>query len=341
MPGKPLESTFWKPENQRELENLLASGQRESTDPAIALFDWDHTLFHGDIGDSLFAHMVMEDHLFCPEKWELTPFLTPQATLALDMLTSVHGDGRLRTRDCPELRHELFSIYFRHRTTANLPAFSGFDPTCTHPAYAWFAALCAGHSPAGLQSLTDILWEHLLHAAPGSGIPLPGDHPKVLPDWGRPVTPLVELYFRLLEAGITPWIVSASPQFVVEACARKLGLSRERIIGVRNTLCSMGETLGLSLIPCGHHSGMIPYHRGKRCWVQHLVFGKPDPDPDHTPPELACRIRFAAGDSDGDLSILEDARLRLVIAHSENRAVSRARVNPDNRWMLNRPLFSS
>jgi hypothetical protein len=300
----------------------------------FAVFDWDHTLYHGDIGDALFLHLVRHRLLCRPSSWEETsPHLTPAARAVLEAGTD---DGPLQPAR-PELARELIHIYLHHRTCDGLPAFAGYDPATTHPSYAWCASLLAGRTIGEIAGLTAEVLDHL--AARPAGATGAWEGLSGWEDWGRFAGPMVQLARRLQDAGLPVWIVSASPQPVVETCAARAGLTPAGVIGVRNRTDGAGILLPC-LEPCGGTADVIPYCLGKRAWIQRIIGGRSDPDPGRPDEALSARLWFAAGDSDGDLAFLQDAtRLRLVVAHRDNRAVRLARENADGRWLLNPPFF--
>ncbi|PKN24983.1 MAG: hypothetical protein CVU65_10120 [Deltaproteobacteria bacterium HGW-Deltaproteobacteria-22] len=346
-PASPrlIDDARWDPLVRIRLEAFLASCARELAvapghdDAPFAVFDWDHTLFHGDIGDALFLHMVKNHGFFRPETWQDTSlFLTHEAVDALAGLTP-RDSARLPGPGGSGLAREMVSIYLHHRTSGGAAAFSGFNPETTHPSYAWCASLLAGHTPAQVADLTHEVMVHLFNRPVGTTGELAGLHGWA--DWARPATPMINLATRLQAAGVPVWIVSASPQHVVETCARHVGLDPVRVIGVRSRLASDGRLLS-RLETCGGHDGVIPYDLGKRCWIQRIICGRTDPCLERSDDQTRARLWFAAGDSDGDLAFLQDAtRLRLVIAHRDNRAVGLATGNEDGRWLVNPPFFGA
>ncbi len=299
----------------------------------VAVFDWDHTLFHGDIGDAVFMHLVERRLLARPVSWEATsPHLTRAAREALARATT---DAAWQP-DTPELARELVSIYLWHHTVEGRPAFEGYDPEWTHPSYAWCASLLAGRTAGGVADLTREVLARLRSRPPGARGSLAGL--SGWDDWGRFAGPVIGLADRLRAAGLPVWIVSASPQTVVETCAREAGLEPACVIGVRNRT-DPGGVLLPGLAPCGELPDVIPYAQGKRAWIANVLRGRLKPG--HLSSDRSRGGSwFAAGDSDGDLAFLQDATgLRLVVAHRENRAVRLARENADGRWLLNPPFF--
>ncbi len=332
----------WSPAVRDRLDAFLAGCARDrgaatALEP-FAVFDWDHTLFHGDIGDALFLYMVSNSLICRPGDWLRTnPYLTPAALRELTRHTPA-GSGPLPGPGGHRLARELVSIYLHHRTCDQAAAFSGFDPDLTHPSYAWCASLLAGRTPAQVGELARVVLGHLTGRPAGAKGELSG---LQWDDWARPASPMLDLARKLEQAGLPVWIVSASPQDVVETCARELGLFPVRVIGVRNRRSPDG-TLTAQLESCGPQDGVIPYCLGKRCWIQRIIAGRTDSGPPTPDDPVGGRLWFAAGDSDGDLAFLQDASgLRLVIAHRDNRSVRMARSDPDGRWLVNPPFFGA
>lgn len=341
IPDEENTEARWNPVVLARLDAFVADCARELAGGApgprapFAVFDWDHTLFHGDIGDAVFLHLVKNRLLIRPAAWTDTcPFLTREAREALDLATT---SAPLQP-DNPELARELVSMYFWHRTLGGQAAFEGYDPDWTHPSYAWCAALLAGRRADEVAGLTRDVLAHLGSRPPGARGSLAGL--DGWDDWGRFTGPMIRLAARLQEAGLPVWIVSASPQTVVETCALAAGLSPRGVIGVRNRTDPAGVLLP-GLEPCGDLTDVIPYGLGKRAWI-HRVLGERGARHDRQADEAPGELWFAAGDSDGDLAFLQDAaRLRLVIHHRENRSVRLARQNADGRWLLNPPFFEA
>jgi len=318
----------WDPEVHARLSGFVAAC---AADPlrrkAWALFDWDHTLFLGDIGDAMFSYMLEKGLFHRPRAWrETSDHLTPAALRQLDACMQKEG-ARIPRSD--SLRHEMVRIYFGHATSGGEPAYAGCDETACHPSYAWFARLLAGFSADEVRSLAREVLTDLLASAPNT---VKYGHPHA---WcARPSAPMMDLLRALQAAGLCIAVVSASPQAAVEACIAFFDLPVTRIVGVRTRTGSDG-CLASELEPCGRLAGVIPYGRGKRAWISHAIGGRQDPaweNPDET---LAGRMWFAAGDSNGDLAMLEDAsRLRLVSFVHDNHAVRAARENADGKWLL-------
>ncbi len=319
----------WDPAVHRRLEAFTAAC---AADPqrhrAWAVFDWDFTLLDGDIGDALFSYMLHHRLVQKPQDWRATSdHLTPAALRRLENLLRRERGGCIP--ETPELRQEMETIYFRQQTTAGETAFAGFDETACHPSYAWCARLLAGLSVEEASRLTLDVLRELLSAPPGT---MRYGHPG---EWkARPVRPMMKLFRQLASAGLSVAVVSASPQPAVEACLSFFELPAACPLGVRTHVDVAGR-LTPKLAPCGRRAGVIPYGRGKRAWISHVIGQRMEPAWYVPDADLCQNIWFAAGDSAGDWAMLEDAsRLRLVVARRESRVTDAARKNADGRWLL-------
>lgn len=84
-----------------------------------------------------------------------------------------------------------------------------------------------------------------------------------------------DLVATLEAAGITPWVVSASPPLWTEVWAPGIGVPRSRTIGIRTVLEDGRVTTGIE--GCGGcadgRDRIMTYVEGKRCWVNQGVLG--------------------------------------------------------------------
>lgn len=295
---------------------------------AWAVFDWDHTLFQGDIGDAMFSYLLHHSLLYCPRTWrETSDHLTPACVHTLETLLQ-HESTRIPASD--ELRAQMAHVYFHHQTIAGFSAFTGYDQAESHPSYAWLARLCAGFSIHELRTITREVLQDLLQSNPGTEkYGYPGEW------YARPALVVMDVLKKLHAAGLCIAVVSASPQVMLESCIDFFNLPVTYAIGVRVQIDANGR-LTSRLAPCGRRAGVIPYGRGKRAWISHVIGQRDDPAFEIPDDALTQRIWFAAGDSDGDWAMLQDAsRLRWVLATYDNRVVQMARENADGNWLLN------
>lgn len=275
---------------------ITACAMNPHRQEAWAVFDWDHTLFHGDIGDAMFSYLLHHGLLYRPRTWsETSDHLTAATLHTLENLLQ-HEGTRIPTSG--ELRAQMAHIYFHHQTVAGFPSFTGYNEADCHPSYAWLARLCAGFSIHELQTVTREVLQDLLQSSPGTEkYGYPGEW------YARPAFVVMDVLKNLHAAGLCIAVVSASPQVMIES---------------------------------GRRAGVIPYGRGKRAWISHVIGQRDDPAFEIPDDALTQRIWFAAGDSDGDWAMLQDAsRLRWVLATDDNRVVQMARENADGKWLLN------
>jgi phosphoserine phosphatase len=148
-----------------------------------------------------------------------------------------------------------------------------------------------------------------------------------------------DLLRDLSSVGVEVWVVSASPQFVVETFAGRLGFPASRVVGIRQ-LRQPDGTLSYRLEGCGPAKDgadeVITYMDGKRCWVNKAIFGDASAEAMQVAPQN--RPVLAAGDADTDVSFLQDAQFRVVIDRNKPELMCRARTNSDGGWMI-QPMF--
>ncbi len=320
-----LSTQGWDPKNHAALVSFLTA---ESKRPGrkVAVFDWDDTVIKNDIGDAAFIGLLDRGMIRTPADWRKTsPYLTDAAIAAL-------AKGAT-----PEL---IFRLYHLQTTPDGAPAFAGHDEKITEPAYAWLAHLLAGNAPDEIRQAAREVFEEQLKNPVGATRCIGGIE---VPDFIRVYPQIADLIRALEKSGFEVWIVSATPKYIIEVCAEKVGIPPERVIGIENVIGPDGR-LTSDLVGCGPvkdgENRMITYRDGKRCWINTVIFGMtagdpflPNPDPDQRP-------RFGAGDSDGDVSFLVDTTgLRLVIDRKKPLVTAAATENADGRWVIQEPFI--
>lgn len=141
-------------------------------------------------------------------------------------------------------------------------------------------------------------------------------------------------------AGFDVWIVSASPQPVVDVWARGVDVAPGNVIGIRSTTERGRYTSHLS--GCGTErpgdDSQITYIVGKRCWINKEIFGLRGAAASRVQAP-AKRPVFAAGDSDTDVSMLRDATgPRLALNRNKAEPMCRSYDDADGKWLVN-PMF--
>lgn len=162
-----------------------------------------------------------------------------------------------------------------------------------------------------------------------------------LPSFIRVYDAQRDLIEAMKENGFEVWVVSASPQPAVEVVAAHLGVAAHQVIGIRNVFVD-GRARpvfeGCGPVPDGLDT-LMTYDEGKRCWINKRVFGLPAEAQLRRAVDPASRPLFAAGDSDTDVAMLQDAvGLKLVIRRNKRRLMCNALANWNGTWLI-QPMF--
>jgi len=347
----------WYGDNRTRLDDMIVAHGRQSArwNPArhpIAVFDFDNTVVKNDVGDATFTYMLAHDAIIQPPegKWRRTsPYMTDAAGAALDAACAglAAPGSPLPTAASPACATEVVTIYQIGKTTAGQAAWEGWNRRRINPGYAWVAQLLAGHTPAEIRAIAQAARAENLANPPGT-VQTIGTYGG-LPHWIRYYEQVTDLIATLEANGIDVWIVTASPELIVQAWAPGAGVAAERVIGIRTILTSGTHTYdlaGCGDVPDGSNDGagrvtgnsMIPYIDGKRCWIKKVIYGDDSAAAMAQRPP-AERPIFGAGDSVTDLTFLEDATaLRLVINRNNAEVMCRAYHNADGAWLVN-PMF--
>ncbi|AHC24396.1 MULTISPECIES: HAD family hydrolase [Mycobacteriaceae] len=332
----------WYGDNRARIDAMLAEIGRcgapgDIADGApLALFDWDNTVVKNDIGDATFFWMVRNGKLRAPKggDWSTTsPYLTPAAAGALSRACGAAGPGQPMPTDTDtRCADELVSVYSEAETTADEPAFAGYNARRIEPGYAWAAQMLAGWPEKELEGFVEQARRENLDAAEGTEQKV-GTTEQT--GWVRYYPQMRDLIGALQANGFDVRIISASAEPVVRVWAAELGIPADKVMGVRTE--RDGDVVTSRLVPCGGELS-IPYIEGKRCRVNEQVFGVSGPAAYQQQPEPR-RAAFGAGDSDTDISFLDDATaLRLAINRNKDELMCTAYDNADGRWIIN-PMF--
>jgi phosphoserine phosphatase len=314
-------SDGWYGDNEKKLQAMIKAEGKQSKkyDPAhqpVATFDWDNTVLKNDGGDATFFWMLTHDLIKTPKSWSKTSrFLTEKAvhTLAQTCGTQ-HPGSPLITHlgdPCADL---LLSIYDDSKLPKNMGGDYAwkldFNLDALNPAYAWFGSLLAGYRPEAVRKFTaDALAENLAHP--------PGTKQKIgakdVVNWVRYYSQQKALIHELQENGFDVWIVSASPQAVVEVYAAGVDVPADHVIGIRSLTNKQGAYTA-DLEGCGtypdHSNAIITFRQGKRCFINKVIFAEKDPK---AMLDKRSGTTFAAGDSETDVFFVRDAKYHLVI----------------------------
>ncbi|MEV6526750.1 haloacid dehalogenase-like hydrolase [Longispora sp. NPDC051575] len=324
----------WYGANRARLQDLVDTyGRCGRGGRPVALFDWDNTVVKNDVGDAMTYWMLRHDKVRQPGDWSRTsPFLTVGAVAALRGACGAGAVGTpLRTSADTACADEILAVYGSGRTSTGTTAFDGYDHRRMEPSYAWAAQLLAGYTEREVRGFAAAARDENLGAAVGATQTV-GTHQVT--GWVRYYDQQRDLITVMRRAGFDVWIVSASPQPVVEVWARGVGINPGNVIGIR------GETrhgrLTYQLGSCGGARNVITYIDGKRCFVNQEIHGVRGP---RAFQKYRNSHVFAAGDSDTDVTFVRDATaLRLVVNRNKAELMCRAYADADGRWIVN-PMF--
>lgn len=348
----------WYGENRTRLDALIqqhgkAGSAYDAAHKPVAAFDWDNTVIKNDIGDATFFWMLQNDKVRQPpnRNWRLTSTaLTVEAATSLSQACDLLAEpGQpLPTRASAACATELVTVYTTAKTTGGKAAFSGWNYRRMEPAYAWVAQLQAGYTAAESRAFAESALQENLAAAQGATQKI--GTVDGLTAWLRIYAQQEDLIGTMRENGWDVWIVSASPQPWVEAAAARVGITADHVIGIR--LVESGGKLtydiqGCGDVPDGRNDGeghgpgnsLITYIDGKRCWINKVIYGDTSASAVQKNPDPTKRPVFAAGDSDTDLTFLQDATgLKLALNRNKKELMCNAYGNAGGRWLVN-PMF--
>ncbi len=315
----------WDPKNHAALIAFLTA-EAKRPGRKVAVFDWDNTVIKNDIGDAAFIGLLDRGMIRTLADWRRTsPYLTEAAIQVL------------KKGATPAL---IFRLYHLQTTPDGTPAFAGHDERITEPAYAWLAHLLAGNTPDEIRQAAREIFEEQMKNPIGATRRV-GD--VVVPDFIRIYPQIADLIKALEKSGFEVWVVSATPKYIIEPCAEKVGIPPERVIGIENVIGPDGK-LTYDLVGCGPirdgENRAITFRDGKRCWINKFIFGMGEGDPFLPNPDPDKRPRFGAGDSDGDVSFLMDTTgLRLLIDRKKPLVTKAATEHADGRWVVQDPFI--
>lgn len=337
----------WAGTNRADLNTWIASkgcnspGYDKDKKP-VALFDWDNTVSKNDFGDAITFYMIKEGKVLQPpnQDWKTTSgYMTDAGAAALTAAcgTTVAAGSPLPTNTNTACADEILSMYIDNVTTGGQTAFAGHNFRTMEPTYAWTAQLMAGYTDAEVsQFATAAIAPQLAAAADTTQVV----GTRTLNGWLRLYDQSKDLIDVMKSHGYDVWVITASPQPVIQAFAPMVGIAADHVIGIRSMPDANGKRT-YKFRGCGpvadDNQSMISYIAGKRCWVNKVIWG------DNTAKAMLRRADgerqvFGAGDSDTDIEFLRDATYRLVIDRNKTEIMCNAFYNANDTWRVN-PMF--
>ena len=228
--------------------------------------------------------------------WSTTSrWITPEA---VDALGEACGSLAAPGRRLPTGRRgplgvacadEILSMRLEQTTTDGEDGFGGdYDHRRMNAGYAWMAQLMAGYTPARVKQIAAGARGAALSAPKGATWRV-GSTRQIR--WIRYYRPMRDLVRTLDKAGITPWIVTASPELWADVWGRGVGIPPRRVIGIRTIVERGRVTTGLR--GCGGYADgsdqIMTYVEGKRCWANKVILGIDGPRALRPAPARAAR----------------------------------------------------
>lgn len=336
----------WKDSSRSALNQLLANqGFASATfDPAqrpVVVFDWDNTVIKNDIGDGTFAWLVKNDKILQPPNrdWSATNAnLTTAAQDALNAACDAAAEpgAPLPTSTTAACAAEIMNVYYNGTTAAGESAWTQSSSCTNNQSYAWVAQLLSGYKPSDVRAFARAAFDENLAAPIGATQTVGG---VTLAGYIRVYDQIRDLAEAFGDNGFDVWVVTASPQYVVDGLAEAIGVPQNRVIGIRNVLAAGRLTYELQTCGGMPEGSIITFDEGKRCWINKVIYGEPESSQLAPNPDPSKRPVFVAGDSDTDIAMLKDATvLKLVIVRNKLQTMCNALDNHQNKWLYE-PMF--
>jgi len=300
-------------------KHSACTGTAKKGERKVAIFDWDDTIVKNGVGYVTAYYMLRNNLVLQPpeQNWKkLHPYLTDEAAAALKSAcgTSVPAGKPLPTKDNMACADEIVSI-FSSKTIAGKAAFAEYHHRQMQPAYLWNGSLLSGYSKEQIMDFARAVQKENL-ANPHGATQTVGS--KQLNAWNRYYPQMKDLIATLHAHGIEAWIISASPEPIVQVWSKEVGISPQRTIGMRNLFDTNGKQTP-HLAGCGNISDgedrLIPYIEGKRCWANQAIFGIGGIAALQPQPNMQI---IAGGDSVTDVSFLQDATEAALVINRNN-----------------------
>ncbi|TGK21902.1 haloacid dehalogenase-like hydrolase [Leptospira fluminis] len=164
--------------------------------PIRAVFDFDNTLVRNDFGEAVMNRLLAEG---VPWIEDIRPFFS-------DSETGTRLND-LRKKDGHAFQKETWKFYETVHDAEGLEA-----------SYRWSTWIFSGRSDSELRRTAREVWEENRKSLSSEAV--------------RPYTALIELIRELRKNGADLWIVTASPQGVIQEVSSIWGIPEDRVLGV-------------------------------------------------------------------------------------------------------------
>jgi HAD superfamily phosphoserine phosphatase-like hydrolase len=291
--------------------------------PPLAVLDFDNTVISRDCGDLSVYWMLHTDRIKTTAVFDTAKsFLTSVAQKVLeDACRPAKQADHLITANGGPCAEAIWAIYSEAKLGGENAFENDYDHRYMMPQYAWGAQLFSGHTPDEVREIARQARDAKIKDTVRIGT-LDANLKVVYRD---DMNTLIE---SLKKRGFDVWILSASPQYVVEVFAERAGFDKDHVIGIQQVI--EHGVLSSKLVPCDDKA-VIPFRIGKVCWMKKKIRAERDPE-------------FAAGDSETDLELLKTATV-LKLAFDRHRAplmcsaLNGSGPNKNtHKWLVNAPF---
>ncbi len=225
----------WEQDIKQKLQDLIsekAKGSKTFSEakPPVAVFDFDNTSIHGDIGRAFFDWMILhQKFLFTDELFNVLPEdKREEIKKAWQELQKLPKDKRAKSVELQKFRKYMHQAYW-----------SLCHETSPEKCYPWQVRFYAGYSPEQIRTMAQKVFEYELSRPLGSEPIKAGKDdpaPAITSTGIRINEEILDLMAILQDRGFQVWIVTAGPQWVVQGAAKRFNLDPKRIIGMRTVL---------------------------------------------------------------------------------------------------------
>lgn len=343
-------SLTWQPGVREFLQsaidaNSTCRGTARAGSEKVAIFDWDDTIVKNGIGYVTNYYTLQHDLILQPKNrdWRtLNRYLTKDAARALTKAcgTKVKPGKPLPTSTNEACAAEIVAL-LDGKTVAGRAGFEGYNARRIEPSYLWSAALLTGYTEREIAGFGVQVRKQMLSAPIGTTQHVGG---KDVTGYIRYYAQMRDLVATLKANGITPWVVSASPEPLVKVWAPGAGFDVRHAVGIRSVYDKHGRQTP-HLKGCGgipdRADAVLPYIDGKRCWANQAIFGVKGPKAFDQLPAKRRQV-IAGGDSVTDVTFVRDATAAsLAINRNKPELMCRAYdglFTKGGTWAIN-PMF--
>ena len=339
------DSLEWYGDNRELLQSAISEAgscnkeQPPGTAKPFAVFDFDDTLIKNDVSDALRYWMLRNDKVKPPTNgdWHTrSVYLTDEAA---DLLSSKCGTETTPAETLPTSRNsgctdEIVNV-IKGETSTGSPAFQNVNARTANAGYMFGASMLTGYSKAEIEDMVRTSRAENL-AAPIGATQQVGSGEVTA--YARYYDQMKDLVGTLQDNGIDVYVMSASPEVVVETWSEELNIPADKSFGTRyifenDVFTPHSESCGGAPLDT-----VIPYIDGKRCWINQAILNIQGSAALQQAPESSRQI-LAGGDSDTDITFVSDATAtHLAINKNGAELMCSAYHNADGKWIVN-PMF--